>query len=322
MFFFITFSCINEKKAKVEILQPNLMGTDIVLDESLNYFNIVASEKYLVWFEAFTKRIFFKNLESNVIKSIELKKGRGPFEYINFGGLVIINNEFVLLDRGNKKIFTYDFEEEEFQTEFMIEDTQLSNITSFEEVIYGKGMNFNSNSIFHVIDSYKKNLTSISKATNELVQTDYMQNMFRFDGRFISNDNYLINFRFYEPSFYLYNLNESVMEEYEFATTEIEPIYPVDNLGFVTSPPRELSFRLRDAVFKPKSNNVFIIASGVTDNLGNFSRSNIYEFDFINNKIAKIYETDLESIREIAVNEEYLFLLSDKKFVIRTIEYE
>lgn len=53
------------------------------------YAALTANNHFLVWMEGYTHTLFIYNLDQKKCKKIQLKKGRGPHEFVQISGYAI-----------------------------------------------------------------------------------------------------------------------------------------------------------------------------------------------------------------------------------------
>lgn len=289
----------------------------IKLEKEMSYYYIRASDEFLGWYEGYTGKIYYQNLLSNEIFEIPFTKGRGPFEILNLRGLEIIGSILYILDTRNLKIVSYDLERREFIDEILMGEKRLMFITSSDNMLYGKGRS--QEGIFFEINSSEGTITPLVNTFNEQLFSDFVYNLYRFDGPFIANNSYLVSPRYYETSVVVYELSEKVLNDYFYDETNIITDYPKDEFGF-SSAPDKISLQLIDVAFKPNSNSIYIVANGSTLNVGSFKENYIYEYNLEQNEFGKLIKTNAKSIGEVTTNSDFIFIYDDKNFTIKKIK--
>lgn len=289
----------------------------INLEKDLSYYYFTASNDYLAWYEGYTNQVYYQNLDNGKVGRLVFSEGRGPYEVKSLRGLSIINSNIFILDTQNQKILQYDLEKKQFANEFLLGKNRIQFITSSSEKLYGKGIS--RNGIYFEIDPTNEDVEPIKKSFREDFVREMNNNIFRFEGPFLTNSEYIISIRTYETSMFVFNLDEELFE-FEYDETKSKPEYEFNDFGIATRPPSEVNMVLKDAALKPNSNIVYLARNGYTKKYPENNRSVLYEYDYVKKEYVGILETDIESISKIATNDKYLFIFEDKNFTIKRIE--
>lgn len=253
----------------------------IKLEKDLSYYSLTVSNDFLVWAEGYTNQIYYQNLVSGKIKKIDFTEGRGPFEIKAANGLEIIKNNLIILDRQNSKILIYDLNQHTFKNEFKINyrKGRIIYITSSSNKLYAKGSS--PSGIYFEIDINSEKITSLKNSFTDQLLSDSRKNIFRSEGSFIVNSDFLITVRFYEPSLYVFDISNQKMSDFEYDETEIEAEYEFNEFGIATYPPFKLSMRVHSAALKPNSNIIYLAREGYTEKYPENNRSVLYQYDYI-----------------------------------------
>jgi hypothetical protein len=312
--------CSSALFSQVEEYNDLVLGFEngtIQLEKDLSYYYLTASNSYLAWYEGYTNQVYYQNLINGKIGKIKPKKGRGPFEILSIRGLVIISNQLFLLDSQNNKIVSYNMDKSEFVNEFITGRYRIQFITSSLEKVYGKAIN--RKAIYFEIDPSKEEIMPIEKSFEENFTRDMNRNIFRFEGPFLANSEYLISVRTYEPSMYIFDL-DGELNDFEYDETNLKPEYEFNEFGMATRPPLEVNMNLHDAALKPNSNIIYLAREGYTEKYPKNNRSILYQYDYVKREYVGVLETGVESIGKIATNDRYLFVYDDKNFKIIKIK--
>ena len=289
----------------------------IKLEKDLSYYYLVASNSYLVWYEGYTNQIYYQNLNNGIINNLKFSKGSGPFEIQLLRGLAVIEDRLVILDAQNLKILSYSLAKSEFISEFLLGRNRIQFITSSSEKIYGKGIS--KNGIYFEINPTNEKIEPIKNSFKEIFTREMNKNIFRFEGPFLADSEYLISVRTYEPSMFVFDLDGDLID-FEYDETNFEPEYGFNDFGMATNPPSRVNMNLNDAALKPNSNIVYLAREGYTEKYPENNRSILYQYNYVKREYVGILETGIESIGKIATNDKYLFVYDNKNFSITKIK--
>lgn len=289
----------------------------IKLEKDLSYYYFTASNNFLAWYEGYTNQVYYKNLDNGKVSRLVFLDGRGPFEIKSLRGLSIIKSKLLVLDSQNQKILQFDLEQQRFVSEFLIGKNRIQYITSSAEKLYGKGIN--RNGIYFEINPSTEQIVSIINSFNEDFAREMNKNIFRFEGPFLANSEYLISVRTYEPSLYTFDLNGK-LNDFEYDEVKSKPEYEFNNFGIATRPPSQVNMVIKDAALKPNSNIVYLAREGYTEKYPENNRTVLYEYDYVKREYVGVFETGVESIGKIATNNTHLFVYDDENFTITKIK--
>lgn len=289
----------------------------IELESGYSYYYLRSTDSFLVWFEGYTKRVFVHQVNSGQTKELPLSYGRGPGEVNSIRGLAIVNDTLIVLDARNSKLLVYDLNKQRYIKEFLIGTQRVSFIASSESKVFGRGGG--REAVYYEIDHQNETITPIRASFDESIARDYVYNPYRSDGPFIANDDYLISFRNYEPSLFIYDRNKSVITDIIYDETEIITEYPKNEFGFA-SPPDRINLRITDSCILPDSGEVLIAANGKSKTK-KFEKNILTKFDPTSYEYKGEIFTGLESVRHIACNSEGIYAYDDEQFIIKRIEY-
>jgi len=289
----------------------------INLEKNLSYYYLTASNSYLTWYEGFTNQVYYQNLNNGKIEYVKFNKGKGPFEIQSLRGLAVIQDRLFILDAQNLKILIYNLDKSEFISEFLLGRNRIQFISTSSEKLYGKGIS--RNGIYFEINPENEDTVPIRNSFNENLARNMNKNIFRFEGPFLANSDYLISVRIYEPSLFVFDL-KGELNDFNYDETKSKPEYEFNDFGIATSPPNEVNMILKDAALKPNSNIVYLARKGYTKEYPENNRSILYQYDYVKREYVSILETGIESIGKIATNDTFLFVYDDKNFTIIKIE--
>jgi len=320
LFFFLLLSNVvfaQENKEFYSSLIIENTSDVIKLEKDLSYYYMTASNSYLAWYEGYTNKVYYKNLLTEEVTNLKFKSGRGPYEILSLRGLAIANNHLFILDSQGNKILKFNFEKGIFESEMSTGGTRIIFITSSNNQLYGKGVN--RNGIYFEIGFDKEVIVPLKNSLEQKEILDLTNNMFRFEGPFLANNEYLISVRNYEPSMFISEL-EGEIKEFDYDRANFEPEYEFNEFGIATRPPSKLSMRIYDAALKPNSNIVYLAREGYTVEYPENNRSVLYKYDYVKREYVGVLETENESIGKIATNDKYIFIYDDKNFTITKIK--
>jgi hypothetical protein len=289
----------------------------IELTKNLTYSLFSASNNYLCWYEAYTKKIYYQDLSTGKIFELPVRKGRGPNEVLMVMGLEIIDNTMYIFDQNNRKIIPYDLSKKEFGRELLIGKNNITFITSSSGKLFGKGLT--EEAILFEIDVEGERIIPLSGSHNETVASDFIRNLHRFDGSFIANDDFIVTVRKFEPTMVRYNLSEGELTDFSYDETRVETEYPTNAAGFSTML-EVVNMAVYDAAFKPNSNSIFLVAKGYTTEIDTLKKNYLYEYNLDSDSYSKIIESNATSIGRVTANDNHLFIYDDEKFTIEMFE--
>jgi len=316
--FFLMLSLIAQENK--EVYSSLILENDpevIKLEKDLSYYYMTASNSYLAWYEGYTNKVYYKNLLNEEIINLKFEKGRGPNEILSLRGLAIVNNHLFILDTQNKKVLKFNLKEGNFDSEMQYGRNRINYITSSNNNLFGKGAS--RNGIYFEIDFDKEAIIPLKNFLTEEEIIELTKNVFRFEGPFLANSEFLVSVRKYEPTIFIQKQDESFVD-FQYDKANFEPEYEVNEYGMATRPPEKVSMRLYSAALKPNSTIVYLVREGYTEKFPENDRSTLYLYDFALKEYVGTLDTKVESIREITTNDKYLFIYDDKNFSITRIE--
>ncbi len=321
IFILILFSPINLIAQESQEDYRNLvLGSNfetIQLEKDLSYYYFTASNNYLAWYEGYTNQVYYQNLENGKVTKLVFSDGRGPYEIKSLRGISVIKSDVFILDSQNQKILKYNLDKKQFVNEFLLGKNRIQFITSSSEKLYGKAIN--RNGVYFEIDSTNGDIEPIENSFREDFVREMSKNIFRFEGPFLANSEYIISVRTYEPSMFVFNLDAELID-FEYDQTKSKPEYEFNDFGIAARPPSKSYMVLKDAALKPNSSIVYLTRDGFTKKYPKNNRSVLYQYDYVKREYVGTFETDIQSIDKITTNDKYLFVYDDKNFTITKIE--
>lgn len=296
-------------------LVKEISDDQIKLEKDLAYYYFTSSNRYLAFYEGFTKKLYFYDLVDQSVSKVNLKEGRGPNEIGSLSGLAILDTIAVLSDAGNRKILRYDISSEEYLGEFLVKD-RIYALAVAAGKVYAKIAT--QNAIFAEVDIDKKAVINLTGSSNLTIARDSRRNMYRFDGNLIANSNYLLSLRYYEPNFFGYILEEQSLIEQEYESLKGEIEYSRNRMGFVDGLPNKLQIRLRSADFYELDKIAMILEGrGQSEK---YTAGTVYIFDLDTQEFLEPIQTGWSHIRHISINNSNIFAYDDERFAIKILE--
>lgn len=317
MFAYILLGLGCNRNKKIDVshrIELERKGDTIQLQKDYSYDFFVASENYLVWQEFHTKKIYYLNINSEEVFELDLQMGRGPSEYESVVSVRLVEDKIYLHDINQSKFIIFDLTKGEFLDDYLVKGSGILRMTNFGEEFYFT--TFDKEGFIHFL-SYEDGITK--KLENSEIDESPVTNIYKYDGSFLANQDYIVLARYYEPSIILYDKQTQEMEDFEFDETEnlTEFSLSEDNTSDATI---KVGVRIFSSAFKKDSNTLLFVGKGKTKTK-DFEQNEVYQYDIEKREflVEKIV-TDLSSIRRIATNKNYLFIYDNSEFTITILK--
>lgn len=293
----------------------------VYLSENLLYENFRASDEYLVWLEYYTKSLYWMDVSTGIVESIELTKGRGPNEYQNILSLGIIKDTAYIYDASSIKLIRYNLKEKRFLSDLLV-GRQFFGLMISNNSFYGINIfpssNFESVDLFYSVDLENNLYLPLEGGS---IRKNILMDQIEFMGNFLSNNNYLIRVSNLSANLYQYNLKEKKLDIHSIDEIEAPKIELSESGNF--NGPIKAKFKINASNLVPNKNILLFSAEGKS--LKKEYKTNIlYQYDikektFLDKKIE--FSNDI-SIRDIASNRNYFYVYDENNQIIIRLKNE
>jgi len=289
-----TVLLITTSWAQNSILVP-IDTLEIILDTDALYSRSDANAEYFIFQNLSTQNIHIYSFESKKQNIIQLKRGRGPNEYLQIGNIVIDDkNTIYMLDANGYKLLSLDVFGNYYEDITHEIKSLAANIFKDEKNLYISTV-FDSflGSYYHKLIINGNSMSTNSLHSYKSKHNEFsIENPFNFYGRVDINKHNLIHAHIYYSKFTIYPLDttKSKIElNYDEYIVDKEPL--ISNGDRVAAlPPAKVLVKLKEVFIHPtNSYNVYINAEGQTKNKSYF-KNMIYKYDLNKEEFSDSYD--------------------------------
>ena len=295
------------------------------------YYNFIYKKPHLVWHGLSTKNLYVYNSESEELKTIKQKKGKGPLEISRITSATIDGNyvyefdnrfKFIkasLEELGEKQEVYFEQLQSEDSTFYNTDSRIIVHIQSSVSKngsIYFNEMVF-PNHLLLKLNLEEKTITNIGMGDMNVEES--FPNPFFKTGELTISGNHLVMSFSYQPLFYIFDLNsDKMIHKTQIGELDVEERYSKMKGRRVAIPPKSNSHQ-KDVINIPGVKNRVLLLRKGKENGVEFSEKGIYEYNYMTGKLIREFKLGTIPSELIWVQDD-LYLYSDEDFVLYKID--